>query len=294
MSHAATHWLASLDPARMSHGEFRVLFHLCDCHNASMGCFPAQAYLRAHTGLSNAGLNKALRSLEDKALIRREQNRDSRTHRQKATRYILGFEIEPPQEPTPLSGDGNSPSRLHPGGDGADSTHDATRLHSEDEPTPLSGVAYKDEPVKEPGKEPCAASAQPKDHDLDDLEARFAEAYPRASTPAKVRKALEAALAEGAEPEQLIAAARAYAEEQRGNHARYIAYPENWLAQRRWQNGVKAAPGPDPNARLKGAVGLVKSGLPHLARHVTAVQAREMLHRGLVTEDECRAAEVQW
>lgn len=44
MSHKATHWLASLDPTDMTHGEFRVLFHLCDCHNPSQGCFPSQVY----------------------------------------------------------------------------------------------------------------------------------------------------------------------------------------------------------------------------------------------------------
>ena len=64
MSHAATHWLATVPPNDMTHGEFRVLFHLCDCHNASMGCFPKQTYLRDHTGLSNGGLNKALGELE--------------------------------------------------------------------------------------------------------------------------------------------------------------------------------------------------------------------------------------
>lgn len=102
MSHAATHWLATVPPNDMTHGEFRVLFHLCDCHNASMGCFPKQTYLRDHTGLSNGGLNKALGELERKGLICRKQERDERTNRQKPTRYVLGFELSEAQKPTPL------------------------------------------------------------------------------------------------------------------------------------------------------------------------------------------------
>ena len=53
MSHKATNWLASLDPGLLGHSEFRVLFHLCDCHNPSQGCFPTQSYLMAQTGASN-------------------------------------------------------------------------------------------------------------------------------------------------------------------------------------------------------------------------------------------------
>jgi DNA-binding transcriptional MocR family regulator len=102
MSHKATNWLASLTPTEMTHGEFRVLFHLCDCHNPSQGCFPSQSYLRDHTGLSNGGLNKALGNLEDKGLIRREQRNNPKNRQRLPSLYILGFEMKAPQGPTPL------------------------------------------------------------------------------------------------------------------------------------------------------------------------------------------------
>jgi hypothetical protein len=133
MSHVATNWLASVPPTDLTHGEFRVLFHLCDCHNPAHGCFPKQAHLMEVTGLSESGLNKALGNLVKKRLLERHTSRDPRTNRQNPTRYILGFEIEKQQEPTPLSGGGNAE---------ADSTGvEPGRLHH--------GGAYIDEPVRE-------------------------------------------------------------------------------------------------------------------------------------------------
>lgn len=134
MSHVATHWLATVPPTDLTHGEFRVLFHLCDCHNPAHGCFPKQSHLMEVTGLSKSGLNKALGSLAEKGLLERHTSRDPRTKRQKPTRYILGFELEEPQEPGPLSGPGN-------GGAGS-TTVDSGRVHH--------GGPYIDaEPVRE-------------------------------------------------------------------------------------------------------------------------------------------------
>ena len=129
MSHKATNWLAEIEPPRLSASEFRVLFHLCDCHNASAGCFPSQAYLIDRTGASNGTVNNALNALEQKGLIQRHRSRDGKTKRQRPTRYILGFEITKPQEPSPISGDGavsnfradpspiSGPTRLQPTGE---------------------------------------------------------------------------------------------------------------------------------------------------------------------------------
>lgn len=125
MSHKATAWLAELETEALTNGEFRVLFHLCDCHNPKFGCYPSQEFLRAKTGLSNGGLNKVLLGLEAKGLLAREQRNNAETKKRISSRYILGFELKP----TPLSGDGaNSTfdaeptplfdeSQLHPSGD---------------------------------------------------------------------------------------------------------------------------------------------------------------------------------
>ncbi|WP_421998180.1 helix-turn-helix domain-containing protein [Roseovarius confluentis] len=132
MSHKATNWLAEIDPVKLGASEFRVLFHLCDCHNASQGCFPSQAYLRDRAGVSNGTVNNVLNSLEQKGLIQRHQSRDGKTKRQCPTRYILGFEMEKAQVPSPKSGDGKLPKPSPKSGDGAVS-------NSEADPSPISG-----------------------------------------------------------------------------------------------------------------------------------------------------------
>lgn len=108
MSHKATNWLSTIPADMLGHSEFRVLFHLCDCHNPAQGCFPTQAYLVDNCGLSRSTLNVALSSMEEKGLIRRHQFIDERTRRQRPTHYILGFEFDAAQAPCPNSGHGNS------------------------------------------------------------------------------------------------------------------------------------------------------------------------------------------
>jgi hypothetical protein len=118
----------------MSHSEFRVLFHLCDCHNPAQGCFPTQSYLLHNSGVSNGTLNNALNGLERKGLIARQRSWNGKTHRQQPTRYILGFEMETAREPSPENGDGPRASRLQPVGDGAVSNLGG-------EPSPIQGVS---------------------------------------------------------------------------------------------------------------------------------------------------------
>jgi hypothetical protein len=147
MSHVATSWLAALDPSLISASEFRVLFHLCDCHNPSKGCFPSQEYLRAHAAVSNGTVNNALKSLEEKGFLKRQKRFDHQSKRQLSTHYILGFEIETAQEPTPKIGDG-ADSKKWP------------------IPSPKNGRSrlqqIGDEPVKEPVKKNARANATPK------------------------------------------------------------------------------------------------------------------------------------
>lgn len=111
MSHQATHWLAEIAPDRLSASEFRVLFHLCDCHNPARGCFPTQAYLMERANLSNGGLNKVLRSLEDKGLIKRQRRYDEVQKKALATAYVLAFD-NVDQDHTPQSGDRSDQSPL--------------------------------------------------------------------------------------------------------------------------------------------------------------------------------------
>lgn len=148
MSHKAAHWLASLPASAMTGGQFRVLFHLCDAHNAQRdpetACFPSQERLREATGLSNGGLNDALNGLERAGLIRRKRRRNA-DGTLGPTFYILGFDLGEAQEPSPETGGGPISSL---GGS----------------PSPVSGPHHLqstgDKPVIEPGKEPRARKSR--------------------------------------------------------------------------------------------------------------------------------------
>ncbi|MFC4668158.1 helix-turn-helix domain-containing protein [Seohaeicola nanhaiensis] len=136
MSHRATTWLADLDAHLLGASEFRVLFHLCDCHNPSQGCFPTQAYLLKVCGVSNGTLNNALNALETKGIIRRHRERDGNTHRQRPTRYILGFELDEPQKPSPHIGAGK-PRKPSP----------RNGVGNRAKPTPNIGAGTRQEPT---------------------------------------------------------------------------------------------------------------------------------------------------
>jgi len=104
MSHKATVWAIQqrgLKPATKI-----VLWFLCDRHNPDYGCFPTQVRLADDAEMSVSALNEHLTKLEELRLIHRVRSYDPRTHKRKATRYILGFEESFPQDPTPETGDG--------------------------------------------------------------------------------------------------------------------------------------------------------------------------------------------
>lgn len=283
MSHRATQWLASIEPERLSHGEFRVLFHLCDCHNPSAGCFPKQSYLLANTGLSNGGLNKALQGLERSGLIRRQAGRKERGGQFRATVYVLEFEPDFAPAPSPLSGDGGpgAPSPLS--GDGGPAS-----------PSPLSGddllhsveMANK-EPVNRTGND-CAVGAL-KGKKFDKFVDHFLDVYPRKSgdRPALIVE-LRLALDDGISPERILDGAKAYAHEQAGNAPRFLAFPQNWVKARRWNDHPDlSSPSPtSPEAVMRSWAALVRDERDWVAPHITDSMASEMVRRELVTEEQ--------
>ncbi len=105
MSHKATNW--AIQQRGLSPVTKLVLWHLSDRHNPDFGCFPSQDQLAADVEISRASLNVHLEKLQAAGLIRRERRVDEATHRQKSTRYILGFEDDFHAEPCPESGHGN-------------------------------------------------------------------------------------------------------------------------------------------------------------------------------------------
>lgn len=278
MSHKATNWFSEVPADALTSGEFRVLFFLADCHNPSKGCFPEQKFLRVKTGLSNGGLNKCLNGLETKKLIRRKQRFNPQTKERLSTLYILGCDEDLDTEPTPLSGDG------------ANSTFDA-------DPSPLLGQTQLhpsgDKPVREPVKEPCASETDPQTNAFSkDLTEQLLELHPRPGDPIETEAALKKAIAAGTSPEVIISGARAYAEEQKGNSPRYVAYSQNWVTRKGW---VPFAP--KSAADISANADAVNTRWANWikAKAVSAVHcsprvAHQLCLDGKVTVAECRAA----
>jgi hypothetical protein len=138
MSHVATSWLAGL--TGLSASEFRVLFHLCDCHNPARGCFPTQAYLVEKCECASSTVNLALKGLEDRGLLRRIVRFDDVTKKRKSTMYQFAFEADL----TPNIGDGPN----------SDLGADLTPIYDESHLRPIG-----DKPVKGTRKEPVSVEA---------------------------------------------------------------------------------------------------------------------------------------
>ncbi|KPU84837.1 hypothetical protein JI58_01240 [Marinosulfonomonas sp. PRT-SC04] len=303
MSHAATHWLATVPPKTLTHGEFRVLFHLCDCHNPSRGCFPAQTYLRQKTGASNGGLNNWLSGLEEKNFIRRERIIDPVTKRQKETRYTFAFEFELTASggerteeellapPTPPSGDGVEGTPAAPptpfSGAGAVSTFGA-------DPSPLIGTTRLqiggdgiDEPVKEPVKNHNAGEPA---GGFSDLFEKFFRNYPNPVERRSAEREWRKALARGADALSIVGAAMNYAgtkEVKRG----FVKKPANWLSSDAWRDHVgQVASTPSKAAIDATTASLIKGGNRTVAQQVSSHRVCELLHAGLITVDDCQRA----
>jgi hypothetical protein len=123
---------------------------------------------------------------------------------------------------------------------------------------------------------------------------RFKSIYPRLGDPEKTETALGAALEAGTDPDHILAAARAYADEQRGQEARFISYSENWLAQERWKRhpAPGAAPG-NPELITQQRAKAIRDGQRWVSACVSPTAARAMVATGLVTEAQCHAVGVQ-
>ena len=110
MSDLATDW--AIQQRGLLPAAKLVLWHLCDWHTPDSGCFPSQEQLTTDAEISRASLNTQLRRLEDAGLIRRLRRPGQGPKHWKSTRYILGFEADFPQKPSPDSGrqSGQKPS----------------------------------------------------------------------------------------------------------------------------------------------------------------------------------------
>lgn len=332
MSHAATNW--AVKQRGIPAAAKIVLWHLADRHNPDRGCFPSQARLAEDCELSRRSLNDQLQRLEDAGLIRREKRIDPTTRRQQNTRYILGFEPDFDQDADcPAAGRADNTrgdnrlsqgrvQNLHTEGDGRSDCENSAPEGGEPSENicPSRVQNLHTEAVCKSTSEPCANSCKSRvqnlhtnpvrgtskrtmcsaggethtDFDFDDVLDRFQRAYPRLGDPEATHRALRAAIEAGADPERIVRAAWAYAEEQRGNRRQYIAYSENWLDRNGWEKLApssieKQAGAQEVDAHLAETI---KSGKRFLCTHISAAKAQALVDRGLVTVEECKKVAV--
>jgi hypothetical protein len=235
MSHAATNWAIQqrgLRPAAKI-----LLWHLADCHNPTMGCFPTQEYLAERCEISRASINRQLEELERAGLVRREQRIDQSSRRQLPTRYVLAFETEyaiPDVVPRVSDCDAGAVSQKSP-----------SRVSKS-----AKAVSHSCETLTSKG-----TSKEPKDAGAPVFN-RIWERFPR--RPGSVQSSARRAFSE-IDPSEwplveasAVAAAAAFAEECRARgekpeeRARFVPFLANWLSSGDWREVAPVAAASEP------------------------------------------------
>ncbi|WP_439140256.1 helix-turn-helix domain-containing protein [Roseicyclus sp.] len=300
MSHRAVNW--ALDQRHLKPGPWIVLLQLCDRHNKdTKQVNPEQATLAFDCNMSRATVNRHLDELEAMGLIQRVPRQHPVTKRQLSTFYILGLDFDaPPQIEHAVS---QNETRIE---QGQNENIDQSRVSNCD----TGAVSQKTQKpclkngksrvsncdtnhVREPVREPCVSQGDPHTQFFDEIWDRFSAAFPRMGNVELTEERLRSAIEAGADPEHILAAARAYADEQRGNKSQYIAFSENWLDRKGWERFPKPGrPAADFTAVAVQRARAIRAGQSWVARHLSPAAARDLVARGLVTADECKAAGV--
>ena len=103
----------------------------------------------------------------------------------------------------------------------------------------------------------CADGAQ----DLESLFSEFWNAYPRKGDEEKTFQEFSEAIDAGEDPQMIITAAKKYAEEQKGNKARFIKYSDNWLIEECWKRH-RVKPEPTPEEQKASITRMIRSEVP--------------------------------
>lgn len=293
MSHVATNW--AFQQRGLKASAKIVLLTLADCHNPANGCFPTQAYLADVCEMNRDTVNVQLALLEERGLLRRVRSVDPTTKRQRPTRYKLAFEKDFPTDGGEQAADDGGRKAV------SDFPTQAPEAVSEfpAEPCRNSGesrVGNSDtNPVKEPVKEPCAGGTGAA-HNPVEFE-RFWSAHPRPRDRSRSEKLFAEAISNGVSPEVIIGAAERYRAENAGNKPQYVAYADNWLDQRRWEDYQATAALPARSDAVKGAAVFwakkVKSGAYIPPTAISAEVADCMIRGGLVLERDLLRAGVR-
>lgn len=268
MSHAATNWAIQqrgLKPATKV-----LLWHLADRHNKdTKRCDPSQALLAYDAEMSESTVNRHIDKLEELGLVRRLPRICPRTRKQLTTLYQLAFDHTFPVS----QNDGRAVCQKTP------------------EPSVKNGQSrlskWETNPVREPVREPCAAAH---DFEFRVFADRFVELFPRIGNLTETESILEKLIDGGADPEDILWGARCYGVEQKDNKRQYVAYSENWLGERRWEQHAKSDTEASDATIAANQADAIKACKSWVVTSISANRCRELVGKGLVTVAECKAA----
>ncbi len=300
MSHIATNW--AFEQRGLKPSAKIILLVLADCHNPANGCFPSQHFLADACEMSRATVNVQLAHLEELKLIRRVRSINPDTKCQRPTRYKLAFEVDfgcDPEGEAPPTPRKPSPKKpVNPVSEKPTRTPEAV---SEKPAKPClkygqSRVQNRDTNlVKEPVSEPCVggtgAAHPPIGFD------KFWESFPRTRNRIRCQEIFQRAVTAGTTPEEIQIAADRYKAENVGNKTMYVAYADNWLDQRRWEDyQAKPAVVSDSNTVRDAAIfwaAKVKAG-KYIPQNAFGAEIADcMLQSGLVQQQDLLRAGVR-
>lgn len=283
MSWKATAWAGALEEADFpctgttARTAKLVLMCLANHHTEDRGCFPKQETLERETFCSHSTLNRALTALEEHGLIVR-QNRGRPGGGRGSTHYILCMSSEQKSQNETIKS-------LKSGGQ-----------KSQNEGAKVSQLRDTEQ-IEQKEQEGSTADADEHTQDVavnvEEEFQSFVRIYPHIPDFKKARKAfLAAALDYPAN--RIVAAARAYANEQRGNSKQYLKMAHHWLTEERWTAypHAEAVEAVDENTILEGYEDAVRERKGYLLRSVSDETILKLIQRGNVTKDQLSRAGV--
>ncbi len=252
-----------------------VLIALAGHANLKGECWPSVSRLCDRSDAKVRAVQNALRELERRDLI-------CTVHRDGTSSL---YRLTPAQDAPP--------QEMHPARDASPPRTKCTAPPQDVHRTPAGDAPKLPRTPNEMPKEPvCAANA------ANTSFSEFFEKYPRPGNLEATEDAYEAVLADGVSHSDLMAALKRYCEENRenlaGNKRQYLKYSDSWLTDRyferyRCRNTKKRV---NTEVILEQRAKSIREGHSWVGRHVSAACARELVSRGLVTVEQCRAAGV--
>ncbi len=122
---------------------------------------------------------------------------------------------------------------------------------------------------------------------IDHFEAFWA-VVPKRVAKGAARKAYISAL-KRSDAATILAGMVRYASSRKGQDANFTAHPATWLNADRWADEAGSIPEPRQEVdRLMTWADSIRTGKDFLCRNIPSTAAREMVQRGLVTQDQCK------